>query len=34
MCLERNTEGRKKLKEAGLELKPLFTMDELKKCEL
>ena len=34
MCvIERNPEGRKKLKEAGLELKALFTMEELKKYE-
>ena len=35
MCvIERNPEGRKKLEEAGLELKSLFTMEELKKYEL
>ncbi|WP_160679920.1 orotate phosphoribosyltransferase [Clostridium sp. C8-1-8] len=28
--IERNPDGRKKLKESGLELKALFTMDELK----
>ena len=34
MCvIERNPEGRKKLEEAGLELKALFTMEELKKYE-
>ncbi|WP_207725666.1 hypothetical protein [Clostridium sp. DJ247] len=34
MCvIERNPEVRKKLEEAGLELKALFTMEELKKHE-
>ena len=34
MCvIERNPEGRKKLEKAGLELKALFTMEELKKYE-
>lgn len=31
--IERNPEGRKKLKEAGLELSALFTMEELKKYQ-
>ncbi|WP_297422397.1 orotate phosphoribosyltransferase [Clostridium sp.] len=31
--IERNPEGRKKLKESGLELKSLFTMTELKRYE-
>lgn len=31
--IERNLEGRKRLKESGLELKALFTMDELKEYE-
>lgn len=31
--IERNPEGRKKLKESGLELKSLFTMIELKRYE-
>ena len=35
MCvIERNTEGRTKLEEAGLELKALFTMEELKKYDI
>lgn len=34
MCvIERNPEGRRKLEEAGLSLKALFTMEELKKHE-
>ena len=34
MCvIERKPEGRKKPEEAGLELKALFTMEELKRYE-